>query len=110
MRRAGRVDGNHERIVNVLRLAGCSVLSLADVGEGVPDLLVYSPRIHTAFLAEVKDGARVPSERALTGPQLRFVQEWAGPVFVVTNETEALAAADGSGVTAMVYEARRKAP
>lgn len=41
VRRFGRVDGNHEAIVDALRRSGWKVVSLANVGGGVPDLLVY---------------------------------------------------------------------
>ena len=40
MRRAARVDSNHIEIVKAFRKLGCSVLSLASLGKGVPDLLV----------------------------------------------------------------------
>ena len=52
MRRAAKVDGNHHEIVDEFRRLGCSVVSLAAVGGGVPDLLVgYGGR---NFLVEVK--------------------------------------------------------
>lgn len=41
MHRHGRVDSNHADIREALRAAGWRVLSLADLGGGVPDLLVY---------------------------------------------------------------------
>ena len=40
MRRAGKIDANQPEIVAALRDAGCSVLSLAQLGGGVPDLLI----------------------------------------------------------------------
>lgn len=40
-RRYGRVDRNHGEIVDALRQRGWQVLSLADIGDGAPDLLVY---------------------------------------------------------------------
>lgn len=39
----GRVDGNHAEIVEALRKSGWQVVSLAAVGDGVPDLLAYRP-------------------------------------------------------------------
>lgn len=39
--RAARVDGNHTEIVDALRRSGRLVLSLARMGEGVPDVLTY---------------------------------------------------------------------
>jgi len=37
---AYRVDANHGEIVAAFRKAGCSVVSLAMVGSGCPDLLI----------------------------------------------------------------------
>ena len=41
MKSHGRVDGNHGDIVDALRRCGWRVQSLAALGGGVPDLLVY---------------------------------------------------------------------
>jgi len=41
MRRTAKVDANHREIVDALRRIGAGVQSLAGVGNGVPDLLVY---------------------------------------------------------------------
>lgn len=88
MRLAAKVDGNHKAIVATLRNAGAAVLSLAAVGHGVPDLLVYFRR--TLYLLEVKDGSRPPSARRLRPAQEAFRLRW--PVSVVTSEVEALKA------------------
>lgn len=39
MRRRAKVDGNHADMVAALRARGYLVLSLASLGQGVPDLL-----------------------------------------------------------------------
>ena len=55
MRKHGRTDGNQREIVSALRAAGCFVQSVADVGNGCPDLIVaYHGRV---FMMEIKDGA-----------------------------------------------------
>ena len=54
MRRASKVDANHTEIVDCFKKLGCSVLSLAAVGRGVPDLLVAINGI--TWLVEVKSG------------------------------------------------------
>lgn len=54
MRRAARVDSNHTEVVKVFRQLGCSVLSLASLGKGVPDLLVATHGI--TWLVEIKAG------------------------------------------------------
>ncbi len=88
MRRDAKIDDNQKSIVRTLRKAGASVLSLAAVGDGCPDLLVH--RAGTLYLLEVKDGSKSPSRRALTPLQIDFAKVF--PVNVVRNEEEALKA------------------
>ena len=66
MRRAARVDSNHSVIVSAFCKLGCSVLSLAAVGKGVPDLLVATQGI--TWLVEIKSGK---------GKENELQQEWA---------------------------------
>lgn len=89
MRRAAHVDGNHRNIVEALRKVGASVQSLANVGSGVPDLLVgYHGHTH---LFEVKDPSQPPNKRRLTTCQAEWIARWRGrPVDVVTSADEAL--------------------
>ena len=91
MRRAARVDANQAAVVSALRAAGARVLSLAKVGDGVPDLLVgYRGRL---MLLEVKDGAKRPSKQRKTALQAQFFEEWAGmPVSLVDGPEAALRA------------------
>jgi Holliday junction resolvase len=88
MRRIARIDDNQREIVKALRQAGCKVLSLAAVGNGCPDLLVY--RADTLYMLEVKDGGKSASRRQLTPHQQRFKKDW--PVQVVTDIESALKA------------------
>ena len=90
VRLAARIDDNQREIVSALRAVGCSVQSLAAVGQGVPDLLVYSPR-RGLMLIEVKNGNLPPSRQKRTDAQLIWHAEWRGPVFVVASVDEALA-------------------
>lgn len=90
MRRAARTDSNQTEIVEALRAIGCSVQSLASVGQGVPDLLVGFMKKN--FLLEVKDGDKSPSQRRLTTDELLWHNGWNGKVAVVNNVKEALAA------------------
>jgi len=91
IRRAARVDSNHSQIVKALRKAGCSVLSLAAVGNGCPDLLVCLGDYRgSIYLLEIKDGSKPPSRQKLRPKQVEFKQDWS--VKVVTNEIEALRA------------------
>ena len=64
MRKRAKLDVNHLEIVATLRKCGASVVSLASLGDGVPDLLV-GYRGKTA-LVEIKDGDKPPSQRELT--------------------------------------------
>lgn len=97
MRRAAKVDGTQQVIVDALRAVGCKVLSLAPMGNGCADLLVLtSTRIQSIwddmypefYLLEVKNPAGRGT--SLTPDQVRFHAEW--PVTVVTNPEEALRA------------------
>jgi len=54
LRKHGKVDSNQREIVAALRQCGAFVQSVADIGNGCPDLIVaYHARV---FLVEVKDG------------------------------------------------------
>lgn len=90
MRRAAKIDRNQPEIVAALRKAGCTVESLAAVGNGVTDLLVGRAGIN--YLLEVKDGEKPPSERKLTPDQVVWHGNWQGQKCVVNNIEEALRA------------------
>lgn len=81
MRRRGRIDNTQREIVTFLRRVGASAVSIADVGNGCPDLLVgYRKR---TYLVEVKDGAKPPSARALTDLEAKWHDTWDGsPVLI----------------------------
>ena len=66
MRRNAKVDANHFEIVAAFRKLGASVLSLANLGRGVPDLLVAWCGV--TMLVEVK----APKGKE-TEDQLRFL-------------------------------------
>lgn len=80
---AARTDANQAEIVAALRAAGCSVVSLHRVGDGVPDLLVG--RASRNWLLEVK----VPG-RGLNDKQKDWHRAWAGQRAVVTTVEGAL--------------------
>ena len=93
-RAPSKVDGNQATIVKALRAIGCSVQSLAAVGDGCPDLLVG--RNGSTWLLEVKNPEnRVKSDprKDLTVEQIRWATEWKGrKVAVVYTVDEAVAA------------------
>ena len=87
MRRASRVDANHEQVVLALKAAGATVQSLAAVGQGVPDLLVGFQG--KTLLMEIKDGKKSPSHRKLTEQQLAWHGSWRGGPLAVVDGPEA---------------------
>ena len=98
-----RVDANPAEIVEALRLAGCSVLDIHEVGDDCPDLLVGAPRGATAIGGQVAVGANilmvVKSARGRLSPgQKEFFASWPGPKAVVRNIIEALAAVGTTGI------------
>ncbi|MHB1516666.1 MAG: hypothetical protein ACYCVY_13425 [Acidiferrobacteraceae bacterium] len=86
MRRAARIDDNQEAIVAALRKCGCRVLSLAPMGQGVPDLLVaHGTRM---MLAEVKNGAKPKCRQKLTKSQEEFHGVWGLNIVVIRSVDE----------------------
>ena len=67
-----RVDTNHKEIVKALRDAGATVVSLAAMKHGCPDILVgYG---NETMLMEIKKDAKAK----FTPDQLKFIAEWKG--------------------------------
>lgn len=89
MRRAAKVDENQAGIVKALRAHGWSVLSLAPMGKGCPDLLVGCKGVN--LLLEVKDGSKAPSKRRLTEDETRFFGSWNGHRALVESPDQAVA-------------------
>ena len=90
MRTRARVDDNQAQIVQALRSIGCSVLSLAPIGNGCPDLLVGI--FGRNLLLEVKDGEKSASRKKLTALEREFHETWKGRVYVVENSEQAIRA------------------
>lgn len=86
MRRAARTDANHAAVVGCLKACGCEVQSLAAVGDGVADLLVFHRSTKRLLLVEVKDGKKIPSKRKLTADQVEWHSRW--PVSVIERVEE----------------------
>lgn len=85
--RAAKIDANQEAVVTALRAAGATVQSLANVGKGVPDLLVGFKG--QTLLFEVKDGFKAPSARLLTEDQIRWHGSWKGGALAVVDSPDA---------------------
>ena len=85
-RQHGRRDNNHVEIVSALLLAGYfTVGALADLGNGVPDILCCS-KSGLTILFEVKS----PGE-GLTPDEKRFHLTYPGRLDIVHSAEEALA-------------------
>jgi hypothetical protein len=84
----GRTDANQADVVQCLRDLGASVQSLADIGQGCPDLLVGWRELN--FVLEVKDGAQPPSKRKLTPAEYDWHDAWRGQKRIVYSGIEAV--------------------
>jgi len=94
MKQRARVDKNHPELVACLRKLGCSVLSLAAVGKGCPDLLISYQK--QCYLVEVKD-----TGGTLRESQKEFMRTWGSPVYVVRSKEECVS---------LLNQLRRQAP
>lgn len=77
MARARRKDANQSEIERVFKDAGCSVLDMSRLGDGVPDLLIGTPQ-GACFLVEVKT-----KNGKITEKQAKFAWGWKTQVFLV---------------------------
>lgn len=82
MRRNARIDTNHKIIADALRGVGASVVSLAPMGRGVPDLLVGFRGVN--YLLEIKT-----DKGKLTADQSAFIDTYNGRVHIVRTIDEA---------------------
>jgi Holliday junction resolvase len=67
-----RIDTNHKEIVAALREVGATVVSLASMKHGCPDLLVGYQ--NETLLMEIKKD----SKAKFTPDQLEFIAKWRG--------------------------------
>ena len=95
-----RVDANQSKIVKELRSIGATVQSLADLGDGCPDILVGTQGKN--FLFEIKDWKQPPSKRRLTPKEKLWQESWRGQVHTIETFSEALTIL-GLAVEASVY-------
>ena len=85
-----RTDANQSSIVRALREIGASVQSIADLGKGVPDIMVGFQGYN--YLFEVKDWKQPPSKRRLTKDEKSWHENWRGSVRVIETFEDALKA------------------
>lgn len=84
---SGKIDANQPDIVKHLRAIGCSVQSLATVGDGCPDILVGLQGLN--IVLEIKDPSQIPSKRRMTEPEETWHLGWKGQKAVVETAKEA---------------------
>ncbi len=90
MRRRGNVDLNQSVIVQTLRDSGHSVVSLAGVGNGCPDLLIARSGVY--LLVELKSPKETSHKRdkELRLTQKLFREEWKAPIAVCETAMEVI--------------------
>lgn len=104
---AKRRDGNHVEVVGAFRKLGWSVLDMADLGRGMPDIVI-GDKSHGTFLVEIKNPKTQYGRRGLSARQREFCEQWNGLVNVVSslddvveltrNLTKGTGRADGKGL------------
>jgi hypothetical protein len=85
---AKRIDANQPSIVRALREIGATVQSLAEVGDGCPDILVGYRGRNLVF--EIKDWKQPPSKKRLTPHEKKWHESWNGSVHVIETFGDAL--------------------
>ena len=78
-----RIDSNHTEIVAALRQAGATVVSLAAMKHGIPDILVGHNG--ETILMEIKKD----SKAKFTPDQLEFIGKWKGGAISRVDSVEA---------------------
>lgn len=90
-RYARRVDHSQPDIVKALRAAGCTVVSLAPLGKGAPDLAVGTGGF--TYLMECKSPQYKKAHPERIAEQHAWAKRWqGGPVLFVSTPAEALSA------------------
>lgn len=80
-RRAAKIDKNQPEIIEEFESHGCAVHSLAGVGDGFPDLIVWDGAVH--HLVEVKS-----KTGKLTAKQELFHDKWPGRIYIIRDKPE----------------------
>lgn len=67
MRRAAKIDANHRLIVDALRACGWLVMSLAALGKGAPDLLIFRQGVWKLIEVKGPKGKLTPMQESFHG-------------------------------------------
>ena len=84
MKLKGKIDQNQTEIVKNLRKVGWTVLSLANLGNGAPDICVGAFNMN--FLFEIKTDRK----KKLTPDEHKFHSAWTGQVAIIYNTEDAI--------------------
>ncbi|HEY0657269.1 MAG TPA: hypothetical protein VGD05_02285 [Pyrinomonadaceae bacterium] len=80
-----QLDANHKNIADHLRRFGVSVYEAANVGKGVPDLIIH--KFETGFLEIKIEGSGASFKR----PQIIFMSSYKFHIGIARTKEEALA-------------------
>lgn len=86
--RHGKIDGNQNEIRQFCHDCGASTFSIADAGDGKPDLIVWYRGRYRLWETKSKNGI-------LTPRQEKFHREWPGPIEIVKTKEDAFNALFG---------------
>ena len=94
MKYGAKRDANHNELVTVLESLGVLVIDMSEKGGGFPDLICAVR--HQTLLVEIKNTKTSYGKRGLNKLQKLFAEQWTGgPVYIITNEDEAIDLANG---------------
>ena len=89
MRKIARTDGNQTEIVLSLREQGYEVVITAQLGGGIPDIVVSKRGTNCNLWVEVKQIKNKRGDAAdLTEAEVDFFAEWPGPCIVATTSQD----------------------
>lgn len=85
-RRRAKRDLNHAELVETFKRLGWSVLDMADMGRGMPDVIIGDSQ--GTYLVEIKNPATYYGRKGLSRSQKSFAETWGGVVHVVKTIDE----------------------
>lgn len=88
MRRAHRQDANHNAIKEEFKRLGCTWMDTYQLGRGLPDGIVGYGGLCMAI--EIKDAAKIPSQRKLTPMEQEFHSYWTGGMRIVETKADCM--------------------
>jgi hypothetical protein len=80
--RHGKIDGNQNEIREFCHSCGASTFSIADAGDGKPDLIVYFRGKYQLWETKSRTGKLTPKQK-------KFHESWPGPIAIVKSVGEA---------------------